>query len=132
MFTILINVVDNIEKDFDKLFENIQTPAENLIVIAHCPPNDTHLDLMKGHVHVGSIGIHRVLQKRQPLLTFHGHIHETVDLSKRFHQKINKTNSYSSGNIYKREVHYVLVDTAKPNEGVRRNAAQITEPDDPS
>ncbi|KAI9197351.1 uncharacterized protein BJ171DRAFT_520005 [Polychytrium aggregatum] len=53
-----------------------------LIVMAHTPPFATGLDLMASHAHVGSLGLLRFLRTVQPLVSLHGHIHETVRMSK--------------------------------------------------
>lgn len=86
-------------KDLDLLTRN-----ENLdkaIFLFHAPPYKTKLDRaaldgkMIDHipldVHVGSIGIQRFIKTRQPLLTLHGHVHESSRLTRTWRDRIGKT-----------------------------------------
>jgi Icc-related predicted phosphoesterase len=88
-----------IKKDLDRLTRN-----ENLkkaIFLFHAPPYKTKLDhaalegKMIDHVpldvHVGSIAIQRFIKTRQPLLTLHGHVHESSRLSFSWKDRIGKT-----------------------------------------
>lgn len=64
---------------------------DSAIVLFHAPPYDTPLDraaldgVRVDHVpldvHVGSIAIRRFIEARQPLLTLHGHVHESARLT---------------------------------------------------
>lgn len=61
------------------------------IFLFHAPPYDTALDRcaldgkMIDHApldcHVGSIAIRRMIEERQPLVTLHGHVHESARLT---------------------------------------------------
>jgi Icc-related predicted phosphoesterase len=42
-------------------------------------------------VHVGSIAIRRFIEERQPLVTLHGHIHESARLTRAWRQAIGRT-----------------------------------------
>lgn len=88
-----------IKKDLDYLTRN-----ENLkkgIFLFHAPPYKTKLDhaalegKMIDHVpfdvHVGSIAVQRFIKTRQPLLTLHGHVHESARLSHSWQDRIGKT-----------------------------------------
>ena len=91
-----------------------------MVWVTHAPPYGTNLDLNHGHAHVGSVAIHRAIEKYQPLATFHGHIHETVKISGQFVSKIGRTVSCSSGNNFHHETaHFVLMDLQNP-EGAQR------------
>ncbi len=48
--------------------------------------NHVPLDL-----HVGSIAIQRFIEKKQPYLTLHGHIHESTRLTGNWQEKIGNT-----------------------------------------
>ena len=71
------------------------------IVMAHSPPYQTGLDraALDGKsvdhapldLHVGSIAIRRFIEARQPLLTLHGHIHESARLTGRWKEQIGRT-----------------------------------------
>ncbi len=47
----------------------------------HGPPHGTNLDMLKSRVHVGSRALRACIEHTQPLLTLHGHIHETGKFS---------------------------------------------------
>jgi len=63
------------------------------VMLFHAPPHETNLDraaldgVIVEHVpldvHVGSIAIRRFIEERQPLVTLHGHVHESVRLDGR-------------------------------------------------
>jgi len=71
------------------------------VFLFHSPPYDTNLDCadidgrMVDHVpmdpHVGSIAIRRFIEERQPLLTLHGHVHESVRLTGSWKDRIGRT-----------------------------------------
>lgn len=71
------------------------------IVLFHTPPYRTSLDraALDGKffdyvpldVHVGSIAVRRFIEARQPLVTLHGHVHESVRLTGRFVERIGRT-----------------------------------------
>ena len=67
---------------------------DHAVFLFHTPPYDTPLDraALDGksyeHValdlHVGSIAVRRFIEERQPLLTLHGHVHESARLNRAF------------------------------------------------
>jgi Icc-related predicted phosphoesterase len=79
---------------------------DQVIFLFHAPPYKTTLDLaglggqMIDHVpldpHVGSIAIRRFIEARQPLLTLHGHIHESPRLSSAWQEVIGRTRCFSA------------------------------------
>jgi Icc-related predicted phosphoesterase len=76
-------------------------PMERAILLIHTPPYDTPLDRAaldgKKHehvpldVHIGSIAVRRFIEQRQPLLTLHGHVHESTRLTGEWKTKIGRT-----------------------------------------
>jgi Icc-related predicted phosphoesterase len=42
-------------------------------------------------VHIGSVAIRRFIESRQPLLTLHGHVHESARLTSAWRQRIGRT-----------------------------------------
>jgi Icc-related predicted phosphoesterase len=76
------------------------------VFLLHAPPYDTALDraALDGRcvdhapldVHVGSIAIRRFIEARQPLVTLHGHIHESARLTGAFRQRIGRTVAISA------------------------------------
>lgn len=88
-----------IQKDLEELSGNAD--VSKAVFLFHSPPYDTFLDRaaldgkMVDHVpldvHVGSIAIKRFIEERQPLLTLHGHIHESTRLTGHWMQQIGRT-----------------------------------------
>jgi len=93
-----------ISKDLEELSKN--APVEKTIFLFHSPPYNSMLDraALEGKtveyapldVHVGSIAIQRFIEKKQPFLTLHGHIHESARLSGRWMEKRGRTLSFSA------------------------------------
>lgn len=93
-----------IEKDLTLLSgDNDMTKA---IFLFHTPPYQSVLDRasLDGHkfehvpldVHVGSIAVQRFIIERQPWITLHGHIHESVRITGEWKQQTGRTFSYSA------------------------------------
>lgn len=93
-----------IQKDLEDLLGN--EDLSRAILLLHSPPYQTNLDraALDGkrvdHVpmdlHVGSIAIRRLIENRQPLLTLHGHVHESARLTGSWKEKIGNTLSLSA------------------------------------
>jgi Icc-related predicted phosphoesterase len=79
---------------------------ETTVCLFHSPPYRTDLDraALDGRtvdhapldVNVGSIAIQRFIEDRQPLLTLHGHIHESPRLTGNWRQQIGRTHAFSA------------------------------------
>ncbi len=54
----------------------------NLVLIMHNPPKDTKCDLIPAGIHVGSAGLRKFIEDRQPLFVVTGHIHESAGIDK--------------------------------------------------
>ena len=88
-----------IAKDLDVIVND--DSMERAIFLFHTPPYDTPLDRAaldgKIHehvaldVHVGSIAVRRFIEKRQPLLTLHGHVHEAARLTGQWKTRLGRT-----------------------------------------
>jgi len=99
-----ITCYSTISQDLEKLSKNSQ--LEKTIFIFHSPPYNSNLDKadLEGKmvdyapvdVHVGSIAIKRFIEKKQPFLTLHGHVHETVRLTGEWKERRGKTFSFSA------------------------------------
>ena len=95
-----------ISTDLKKLSKN--APVEKTIFLFHSPPYNSNLDraALDGKnvdhapvdVHIGSIAITQFIEKRQPFLTLHGHVHESYSLTKKWSEKKGKTYCYSAAN----------------------------------
>lgn len=78
-----------------------QDDLEQAIILSHCPPYDCDLDraALDGKtidhapldVHIGSIALQRFIAERQPLLTLHGHVHESRSLTGNWRQEFGRT-----------------------------------------
>lgn len=74
---------------------------EDAVFLFHAPPYRTKLDraALDGRyvesipmdVNVGSIAVRRFIEKRQPLLTLHGHVHESARLTGAWKDQIGRT-----------------------------------------
>ena len=42
-------------------------------------------------VHVGSIAVKRFIERRRPMLTLHGHVHESARLTGHWQERIGRT-----------------------------------------
>lgn len=102
-------------KDDDILFGSIQKDLNNLIeadnldnsiLLFHTPPYQTNLDraALDGKkfnhvpldVNVGSIAVRRLIEKKQPLLTLHGHIHESTKITGNWRDMLGTTHSFNA------------------------------------
>lgn len=76
------------------------------ILLIHTPPYHTALDraALDGKsvdhapldVHVGSIAVRRFIETGQPLLTLHGHVHESARLTGSWRERIGRTHALSA------------------------------------
>ena len=76
------------------------------VFLFHAPPYRTKLDRaaldgrMVDHVpldvHVGSIAIRRFIESRQPLVTLHGHVHESARLTGAWQDRLGRTVTLSA------------------------------------
>jgi len=72
-------------------------PSDNWIFVCHAPPLETFLDVLTGHLHVGSQAVRDFLLRHQPALSLHGHIHESPRLSGRYWQHLGRTVAVNPG-----------------------------------
>ena len=75
---------------------SVDDPAHTVAVV-HAPPFDTHCDVLYDGRHIGSKSVRRWIEKHQPLLTLHGHIHESPKLSGTFFDRIGTTTIINPG-----------------------------------
>ncbi len=100
---------EELEKRIEKMASKVDN-LENAIFNFHCPPYGTELDLapeidenltviMKGGkislTHVGSMAIRKAIEKYQPLISLHGHIHESRGI-----YRLGKTLCFNPGSEY--------------------------------
>ena len=103
-----------IEEDLIKL-KKLSNPKKTIYVI-HAPPFNTKLDIITTGTHAGSKAVRRFIEKEQPLLTLHGHIHESPSMSGSWHDKIGKTICINVGSSYPEDkLNCVVMDVKNLN-----------------
>jgi len=93
-----------IKSDLEHLAGN--SDLSSAIFLFHSPPYQTNLDRaaldgkMVDHapldLYVGSIAIRRFIEARQPLVTLHGHVHESAGITGSWKDKIGRTHAFSA------------------------------------
>jgi Icc-related predicted phosphoesterase len=116
-----------IQQDLDELVS--ERPVDRAVFLFHSPPYRTNLDRaaldgrMIDHVpvdvHVGSVAIKRFIEQRQPLVTLHGHIHESARLMGEWRERIGRTWCLSAAHDGP-ELALVRFDPADPGAATRR------------
>jgi Icc-related predicted phosphoesterase len=98
------------------------------ILLFHAPPYDTDLDRAAldsryvDHapidVHVGSIAIRRFIERQQPSVTLHGHVHESARLTGSWRTTIGATHCLSAAHDGP-ELALVRFDPEQPGDATR-------------
>jgi Icc-related predicted phosphoesterase len=93
-----------IQKDLDALAA--EHPLDQAVFLFHGPPHETKLDRAANDgkmidyvpldLHVGSIAMRRFIERRQPLVTLHGHIHESARLTGSWRDRIGRTHLFGA------------------------------------
>jgi Icc-related predicted phosphoesterase len=107
-----------LEARLERVMTNIKNPNTTILVL-HAPPYGTNIDLApaldkdlryvtKGgqliFEHVGSKGIRKIIEKYQPLLGLHGHIHESKG-----YDKIGRTLVINPGSEYNEGILHLAI-----------------------
>jgi len=102
--------------------------TSDLLCLFHSPPYRSRLDraALDGRfvdhvpldVHIGSIAIQRYIIDRQPLITMHGHVHESTRLTGAWSEQSGRTWMFS-GCHDGPELSLVRFDPERPSEAVR-------------
>ncbi len=118
---------ETIEEDLDRL----ATPEvpERTIYMMHSPPFQTRLDQIGEGNFTGSRSIRRFIEKTQPLLTLHGHIHESPKISGSYVDRIGKTLSVNPGQFTDpgTKLHAVTFEIENMEESLRHTCLQRPE-----
>jgi Icc-related predicted phosphoesterase len=113
-----ISYVETIPTIEDEL-RNLVKPSDmsNTIYIFHSPPSNLDLDVTHAGLKVGSKAEYTFFKENQPKLSFHGHIHESPEVSGRWYSQEGKTICIQPGQSQQHEkfLHYVLVDLETMN-----------------
>jgi len=93
-----------IQKDLAELAG--EDKLDKSIFLFHAPPYKTALDRaaldnvkvdgVPVDVHTGSIAIKNFIEDRQPLITLHGHIHESAKMTGKWSERRGRTFSFSA------------------------------------
>jgi len=86
---------------------------DQAVCIFHCPPFATGLDTLHDGKPIGSLSIRRYIEENMPVISLHGHIHESPYMSGRYCTSIGKTLSLNPG-FHPRELHAVFFETSDP------------------
>ncbi len=127
----------NINKDILKYSTikndlEILTNNENLnkaIILFHSPPYNTSLDraaldnktyeYVPLDVHIGSIAIRQFIEEKQPLITLHGHVHESTAITGQWQEKIGNTYCYSASHNNNKELSLIIFNPHMPEKAKR-------------
>ncbi len=92
--------------------QSLPEPTNNnkAIYVIHMPPAFVGLDVCWSGEKVGSEAIYQFIKNNQPLLTLHGHIHESFAKTGIWKARIGETISIQSGQLNSAEITYVVVD----------------------
>lgn len=86
------------------------TPRQ-AVYVAHMPPAFVGLDVCSHGAAVGSVAVHDFIERVQPLLTLHGHIHESPEMTGIWKTMIGETTCIQPG----QEDHLVFVEINLPD-----------------
>jgi Icc-related predicted phosphoesterase len=92
-----VNEKTTIEEDLARFTDEVK--SKPTVFVCHCPPYKSNLDYsttdryyyegLKMDRHLGSIAVRNFIESAQPLLSLHGHIHESTSISGKFDDHIN-------------------------------------------
>ena len=84
------------------------------IFVSHSPPYDTPLDMMMDGSHVGSRSIRSYIEVNQPLVSLHGHIHESFHQTGKYACRLGDTVCFNPGQIHPPALDAVVFHTSDP------------------
>jgi len=97
----------------DKLGKESQ--QHQCICLIHMPPAGARLGICKSGAAVGSDSVLKFIEQYQPLITIHGHIHESPQYNGGiWHQKIGKTYAIQAGQITT-TLYYTIIEINNQN-----------------
>jgi len=101
---------------------------ETAVFLFHTPPHETTLDraALDGKsvdyvpldLHVGSIAVQKFIQDRRPLITLHGHIHESPRLTGSWKDRMGRTHLFSAAHDGP-ELALIRLDLESPERATR-------------
>jgi len=98
---------------------DVVTPAQPWVLVAHAPPYDSRLDRLFSVAHpIGSQAVRRFIEERRPVLSLHGHVHESPQVTGAYIDQIGQTLAINPGQGHER-LHAVLFDLERPTGTLR-------------
>jgi Icc-related predicted phosphoesterase len=91
--TVLFKNNPTIQDELAKL----KAPAGPWVFVAHAPPFESNLDRTYGKIPWGSKSIRAAIEKHQPMLSIHGHVHESPTVTGSIQDTLGKTVSVNPG-----------------------------------
>jgi len=92
----------------------VQSEPARTIYVLHSPPHATTLDRLSDGRPVGSRAVRAFIERHQPPLTLHGHVHESPIVSGSYAERIGRTLCVNPGQTTER-LHAVVFDTKSPS-----------------
>lgn len=102
---VIFNEASTIADDLAKLCP----PARPWVFVAHAPPFGTKLDQSYKGESWGSRAIRDAIEKHQPLLSLHGHVHESPVVSGSFTHRLGNTIAINPGQTHDK-LRFALVE----------------------
>ena len=87
---------ETLDEKLESLARRVKDMSKSIWLI-HSPPTHLGLDVCADKREVGSDSVSRFIEKHQPLLTIHGHIHESPIYSGKWFGKQGRTTSIQTG-----------------------------------
>lgn len=72
-------------------------PADPWVFVAHAPPYGTKLDRYYGDLAWGSKSVRETIERHRPLLSLHGHIHESPEVTGEIVDRLGRTTAVNPG-----------------------------------
>ena len=96
----------------------LKPPPDPWVFVAHAPPYDSKLDSMFNGQLAGSRSIRAAIEKHRPLLSLHGHIHESPRVTGQYRVEIGKTVAANPGQS-SGALHHLILDIDVPARVIR-------------
>jgi Icc-related predicted phosphoesterase len=84
-------------ESLEELLAKAPVPGKPWVFVAHAPPAGTGLDLQPGIRHCGSRAVREFIERHNPILSLHGHFHDSPRLSGHCTERIGRCLSVNPG-----------------------------------
>jgi len=108
---------ETIQEDLNRLPKPV-SPGRT-IYLTHSPPFGTRLDQIQGGRSAGSSSLKTFIETHQPLLSLHGHIHESPQISGSYVDWIGETLSINPGQLFSRTLGAVTFEVERIKETLK-------------